>query len=156
MNKCICTTESLCCLSEINNIVNQLSSHKIKKKYLNDLKTFKFKNFWYVNILNLLYKIWHFPLHFFIHRQQLILLLFDHINDQILDSNTHDFYLIIGIVRLIMFVIFGPYMAKCMWHYVTKHIFIFIPYLDDIFLIYNFGYLIITLLFRFVFSLFLV
>ena len=53
MNKCICTTESLCCLSEINNIVNQLSSHKIKKKYLNDLKTFKFKNFWYVNILNL-------------------------------------------------------------------------------------------------------
>ena len=74
-----------------------------------------------------------FPLHSFIHRHQLILLLFDHINDQLLHSNTHDFYLIIGTVRLIMFVIFAPSMAKCMWHYVTKHMFIFIPYLDDIF-----------------------
>lgn len=49
-----------------------------------------------------------FPFHFFIHRQQLILLLFDHINDQILDSNTDDFYLIIGIVRLIMVIILVP------------------------------------------------
>lgn len=47
------------------------------------------------------------PFHLFIHRQ-LILLLFDHISDRILNSNTDDFYVTIGIVRLIMFIIFVP------------------------------------------------